>query len=87
MPMTQVDYYIRNKHHFYKALVASGWRLPKYTTSIVTMDFLLEVRNGDIYCPKQVDVVANKHCSNPPTIEYLADLISKGLQNSLRDVG
>lgn len=53
MPMSQVDYYIRNKSHFYKALQASGWVLPKYTSSIVTMEFLLEVRSGQIYCPRE----------------------------------
>ena len=68
VPASAADSLIRNKTHFYKALVAGGWLLPKISTSIVTMEFLHEVRQEKIFCPKLVDV-RFKPCANPPTIE------------------
>ena len=76
---------IRNKTHFYKALVAGGWLLPKISTSICTMEFLHEVRAEKIFCPRLADV-RFKSCPNPPTIEQLSEMIQAGIRNCLTTI-
>ena len=56
VPASTVDTMVRTKSSYYKALVAQGWLLPKISSSIVTMEFLHEVRQKKIYCPKLADV-------------------------------
>ena len=43
---------IKNKALFYRALVAVGYFLPSEKSSVITVEFLKEVREGSCYCPK-----------------------------------
>ena len=82
LPSSAVDKMIRTKTDFYKALKAKGWLLPKISSSIVTMEFLQEVRSKTIYCPMLEDV-RFKPCLNPPSIEVLCEMIQNGVRASL----
>ena len=74
MPAGAVDSLIRNKEHYYNALKAQGWLLPKRSSTICTLEFLHEVRQEKIFCPR-LAAVTFKPCANPPTIEQLAEMI------------
>ena len=82
LPSSAVDKMIRTKTDFYKALKAKGWLLPKISSSIVTMEFLQEVRSKTIYCPMLEDG-RFKPCLNPPSIEVLCEMIQNGVRASL----
>ena len=82
MPSSTVDKYIRNKSQYYRALEVKGWLLPKISSSIVTMEFLHEVRAKAIYCPMLAEV-RFKSCPNPPSIEVLCEMIQNGIRASL----
>ena len=74
VPLEHVDTLVRTKKHFYKALEANGWFLPKFSSSIVTLEFLQEVRNGEVWCPKLVEIKFLP-CPCPPTLDHLCELI------------
>ena len=56
MSVEQVTSLIKNKHHFYKALVSFGFFLPDYKMSIITTNFLNDVRKTSVYMLKLADV-------------------------------
>ena len=43
---------IYNKKSLYQAMQRNDWLMPKYRSSIVTVGFMLKIRNGLLWCPK-----------------------------------
>ena len=74
--------YVSSRKQKYKALLASGWALPSENSSIVTNEFLNEVREGKVYCLK-MDQLRLKACLDPPTIEMLIVTLSTGFTTNL----
>ena len=54
--------YIRNKPHLHEAVARDGWELPTLSSSICSMEFLQNVRNGSVYCPRREDLNVKKKC-------------------------
>ena len=59
--------YIRNKKGLHSAMELAAWVLPSVNSPLITMDWLQEVRDGTIWCPKTNELTLGARCfSNPP---------------------
>jgi hypothetical protein len=67
---------IRNKHHMYAAMLANGWLLPEEKASLLTVNFMQDVKAGRTYCTS-MDHFAKVPCANPPSTEELKDMLVK----------
>ena len=62
--------YIASKRDFYDAMVANGYYLPRYKSSMVTEDYMRDVLGGRTFCPHYKDVRLLP-CPRPPPVELL----------------
>ena len=67
---------IPDKLSCYKTLVMKDFQLPKFSDSIVTVEFLRSVMNGVCYCPKRSHHL-DKPVAYPPTAELIKDEVIK----------
>ena len=83
IPLKESAKLVAEKKDYYKALERNGFHLPEYKSSLVTREFLIAVRGGDVYCPKYSDLKL-RPCPDPPASklvqEELCNLISHGAQ-------
>ena len=70
--------YSGTKKDMHRIMEADGWYLPSCTSSMVTMDFLRDVRAKKVLCPR-VDQVRLKSCRHPPKVDLLAEYLINGL--------
>ena len=69
---------VAEKKDYYNALERNGYHLPTYKSTLVTRDFLIAVRGGQIYCPKYVDLKIRASVNPPP-----AKIVHEELRNLL----
>ena len=62
------------KAAMHDAISEDGTLLPKLTSSICNMNYLVRVKNQFEYCPK-MNEIANFECPNPPKKEILLLII------------
>ena len=62
--------YIASKRDFYDAMVANGYYLPRYKSSMVTEDYMRDILGGRTFCPHYKDVKLLP-CPRPPPVELL----------------
>jgi len=62
--------YIASKRDFYDAMVANGYCLPKYKSTMVTEGYMRDVLGGRTFCPHYKDVKLLP-CPRPPPVELL----------------
>ena len=48
--------YIANKRDFYDAMVANGYYMPKYKTTMITEEYMRDILGGKTFCPHYKDV-------------------------------
>ena len=48
--------YIASKRDFYDSMVANGYCLPKYKSTMITEDYMRDVLGGRTFCPHYKDV-------------------------------
>ena len=62
--------YIASKRDFYDAMVASGYYLPRYKSSMITEEYMRDILGGRTFCPhyKYVKLLP---CPRPPPVELL----------------
>ena len=55
---------MKNKAQYYQAMEKLKWNLPKYKSTSMTIQFLNDIRDLKVYCPK----TSNEHhrCSDVP---------------------
>ena len=70
----QVRALITDRETYYDGMLRNGWKLPKKSQSICTLDFMQRVRSGEIFCPRAHQIKAPAICLTPPP---KADLIDK----------
>ena len=63
--------YVRKREHLHEALCRDGWILPSKHAAICTTTWMLQVRNGDIFCLNEKEEFKQKKCYSPPTREIL----------------
>jgi hypothetical protein len=57
---------IADKKDYYNALKVNLFWLPSFDQTIVTREFLQQVREGTTYCPTY-KIIVLRPCLNPPT--------------------
>ena len=62
------------KAAMHDAISKDGTLLPKLTSSICNMNYLVRVKNQLEYCPK-INEIANIECLNPPKKDILLLII------------
>ena len=62
--------YIANKRDFYDAMVANGYYMPKYKTTMITEEYMRDILGGKTFCPHYKDVKLLP-CPRPPPVELL----------------
>jgi hypothetical protein len=62
------------KAAMYDTIPEDGTLLPKLTSSICNMNYLVRVKNQLEYCPK-INEIANIECLNPPKKDILLLII------------
>lgn len=71
-----VSAYFQNKRMFYEAAIRNGFYLPKFKSSIITEEYITDVVNGRLYCPK-FDDIRMKPCPRPPDKDELITLLKQ----------
>jgi hypothetical protein len=47
---------VRTKEGLYEAMQRNRFYLPKMTSTIVTVNWMLKIKNGEIHCPKYSEI-------------------------------
>ena len=53
--------FVRKREHLHNAMSRDGWVLPSMHSAIATTEWLLKVRNREIFCLKVADKRADAH--------------------------
>ena len=70
--------YSGTRKDLHRLMKADGWYLPSENSSILTIEFLRDVRSGKVLCPKTSDVRL-RACAHPPKVETLISYLVIGL--------
>ena len=70
--------YTGTKKDMHRLMEADGWYLPSENSSIVTKEFLRDVRAHRVLCPKITDIKLQA-CKHPPKVEMLVEYLINGL--------
>ena len=81
-----MGYVVRNKKQFYKAMLNSGFVMPSFKQSIISIKFMHKVRSDQIWMPLAPDVIACRSVAYPPTNAMLIDFIARAVPN-LQNLG
>jgi hypothetical protein len=67
---------VQDKKDFWNCCERNGFFMPDFNTTIITLDFLRDVRYSLVYCPRYADLKLGP-CPEPPTLfEATLELIS-----------
>ena len=58
----------------YEMIVRNNWYVPSKKCPFVTVDYLLNVKSKNIFCPKYADIRV-RSCPTPPRKEYLVQAV------------
>ena len=77
MSREQIGEVVRSKQHFYNAMLLSGFVLPAFKQSIISIKVMHQVRAEQVYMPRAADAAsACPQVAYPPTNAMLVDLIT-----------
>ena len=84
MEKTTVSHFssvVKNLENLHEVLIRNGYYLPKFTSSIINEDYLMQVANGEIWCIKYKEVRLLP-CPKPPSKEVLIAKLNDYLNKS-----
>ena len=70
----QISSLVKNKDHFYKAMVANGYFMPNKGSAFCTLKLMKEMYEGTCYCPMTLDTRLEP-CLHPPSCDHLIDIL------------
>lgn len=76
MSREQIGQFCRSKKHMYNVMQLSGYVMPAFKQSIVSIKFMHAVRGGHIFMPKADDIDVCRSVPYPPTNDMLVILIN-----------
>ena len=76
--LAQAAQYSGCRKDLHRLMKADNWYLPSENSSLVTVEFLRDVRAGKVMCPKASEIKL-KQCAHPPKIELLIEFLISGL--------
>ena len=71
IPLEQAQLLLPDKATYYAGLKRNEYVLPKIKSGICTVQWMIKVRSGEVWCPKETDVKNFKQCTQPPKKEEL----------------
>jgi hypothetical protein len=86
LTIEQAKELVKTRDHLYKAMLRNGWYLPSLKSSIITQDYMNDVREGKFWCPKYKDL-KTLPCPDPPGKEFLLDEVVKITTEKNLDIG
>jgi hypothetical protein len=82
LSLAQTLQVVKNTKDYHAALVRNGYRVPDLKSALCTKEFLMQVRSGELYVPKVVDLKLSP-CPEPPTIKVIQDELVRVIENGL----
>lgn len=76
---------VKNTKDYHAALVRNGYRVPELKSPLCTKEFLMQVRSGEVYVPKIVDLKLSP-CPEPPTIQIIQKELIRVIETGLPNV-
>ena len=83
MSREQIGEVVRSKKHFYNAMLLHGFVMPAFKQSIISIKFMTQVRNNEVFMLKAEDIEVCKAVPYPPTNAMIIDLINNGFDNQV----
>ena len=81
MSREQIGEVVRSKQHFYNAMVLHGFVLPSQKQTIVSIKFMTQVRNNEVWMPRAEDIEHFKKVPYGPTNAMLVDFINSAVDS------
>lgn len=75
---------VPDKLNFYDTLMMKRYALPLYNDTIVTVDFLREVKKKRCYCPR-LGLGLDLPCAHPPSAEVVKEEIIRLIEKKTKD--
>ena len=70
--------YVRKREHLHEAMTRDGWKLPSKHAAICTTEWLLKVRNLEIFCIRTADIGGGTQtCFSPPPRSLLQEKLEQ----------
>ena len=85
LSLSQTIQVVKNSKDYHAALVRNGYRVPDLKSPLCTKQFLLQVRSGEVFVPKLVDLKISA-CPEPPTIKTIQDELVRVIEHGLPQV-
>ena len=79
--LEQAQSLIPDKASLYKALCYNQYKLPPLKDSLVTIKYLLGVKDGYFFCPKISMDLKIRVCADPPSRKVLAFILADAMAN------
>ena len=72
---------MKTKDGLYEAMQRNRWYLPKITSNIVTISWMLKVKNGELYCPKYSEIKLSP-CPKRPLKSHIIAEVQRILESN-----
>ena len=66
---------VNNLSSFYEGMLRNGFYLPSLKSSIVSQEYMEQVRIGEMWCPKFENVL-ERPCPRPPSKQALLEILT-----------
>ena len=74
----EMSKFVRRREHLHEALGRDGWKLPSKHAAICTTEWMLRVRNQEIFCVRSADVQnGSPVCFTPPPRKMLQEKLER----------
>ena len=71
---------VKSRAHLYECMQRNGWYLPAITSTLVTVKYLLDIKDGIIWCPRY-EYLKMRACPRPPLKSLLIEEVKQELQS------
>ena len=70
---------VKSKSHLYECIQRNGWYLPSLTSTLVTVKYMISIKDGEIWCPRY-EYLKMRPCPRPPLKSLLIEELLKELK-------
>ena len=71
----EVADFVNDKESYWEAMVSAGWLMPALRQSMVTLDWMAQIRAKTAWCPKKSEVANYKQVLHSPPRHTLANIL------------
>ena len=73
-----------SKAELYELMLRNEYVMPSLHSQIVSIEFMFNVKSGQIYCPKIEDISGQKFCPKPPSKSELLEAIDRQVEFNIQ---